>query len=301
MAGITPRAVYNSLNRAGIICRSNSESGTKAFKHITQILLDFDAGKSSTKLAKEYKYSISGMSSLLKRNGRTPLIPQTPNNWEFINLRDELFYYWLGWMLADGCISYRHDDGRNRGITTFLTVQLKDKHIVDFFQSQIGGSIRNIKGRGFGGLQEPKLSAHRLDANIPREKAEIITQYGLIKNKTYDFQPTDALITLPESDFYQLLVGFTEGDGSTDFRKLKAPNGKFYGMYRIRWSGNVNLLNWVGDKLTSFGYKHRNTIISHSNKGATFGEYCVAGAEGLKLITILKQQKYNLLKRKWDL
>lgn len=293
---VSVNSIYPYLKRRGVLMRTNSESHLKT-DDLSGILIKYDAGTSCSKLASEYGYTISGISHLLKQNGRTVVVPKAAGNWQFIVDKTSLFYYWLGWMLSDGCIYYKKKDGRNRGVKIWLGLQPGDEHILQFFLTKTGaGKIKDVHSCGYGGGKPKYLSMRRWETQIPREMAEIVSSYGLIPNKTYNFEPTQYLLNMSRHNFMQFLAGFTEGDGATDRRMMKSRKHA-YQMDRIRWTGSPKLMKFIKDKLVEFGYKDRKILAIPESFACEFG---IAGLEATKLINELKQSEFCLLDRKWN-
>lgn len=258
------------------------------------LLNKYDAGTSATKLAKEYNYTVTGMTNLLKRNNRF-VIPTTERiikNWAFLHKKDDFFYYWLGWMLSDGNIIERYNkSGFRKGIIIKVAIHKKDTHILEFFRDIIQPHAKINHGRDNTAI---------ISLALPRENYEIIKSYGFVPNKTLKFKMTKNLEAITGDNFLQLLVGLIEGDGSIDIQKLhtKKKSGKiyYYNIPRVRLTNHLNLITWVRDTLTKFGFKKRN-IIYHNN----CAELSISGKDAASLISSLKSCRIKLLNRKWDI
>lgn len=284
-----PGTISKILHKNNVNIRSIKEY-CKAYENINDIIKEFNGGASVSKLANKYNYTITGMSNLLKSHGCL-VLPQSAINksdWTFVEQRNNLFFYWLGWMISDGNVSPRIKYGRKAGIESYICTHKNDLHILEFFKSKI----------------YPTKSIHfcktdntcKLYLNIPRNIYEILLTYGLIPNKTYDFDVTPKLNDLNRNDFFQFYVGFIEGDGSIDNKKMRSRN-HCYDMFRIRFSsGSINLTNWIINKLESFGYKRRKIYCRSENNY----EYSISGKDAITLGKECLSTQYHMLNRKWD-
>lgn len=280
-----PSTISRYLRASNTQIRSNAEAHT--IIDIKTIKDEYLAGRSLSYLARRYGFTITGISKSLKRNGITIRQQTITSDWTFIVNKSPLFFYWLGWMLADGCIKSIIRGGRNRGISSWLVVHKNDIHILEHFRDIIKPSSKiKIRNNNCAVLSLP----------IPRYIYNILLQYGLIPNKTYKFNTTDQLLQLTKEQFMQLLVGFIEGDGSIDNRLMKSKNN-YYRMLRIRFTGNNKLLIWIIDTLYNYGFTKRK-LLPKSNP--QFSEYAIAGKDAVRLSQLLLTCKYHRLSRKWD-
>ncbi len=297
---VTPRTVYVHLKKHNIKMRTFK--ATKMFNvPITEILAKFDSGYSVSRLAKEYDYSITGMSHVLKREGKLVIRPEDTNrsNWSFLYEDRNLFLYWLGWMLSDGCVYNNRQNGRSRGWKTYLTVTKSDKHILEFFRNIINKD-RELWVRN---------NATRLDLSISKPNVDKLRDYGLVPAKSLILQPTDLLNELSREEFMQMLIGYIEGDGSISIKHIKRKK-YVYPVLSIGIScGSKLWLEWINEKLISYNYKQR-AISSKRTKKKFNGElvpeyiscydYRVAGKEAVMLYDELIQCEHHRLSRKWD-
>lgn len=304
MLDITPRAVLNSLNKMGVNIRSSRESLTINTPK-NEIVNDYKSGLSCSKIAKKYNRSITGISNILKLEGINVLRPEdtTTYNWSFIYNNSNLFMYWLGWMLSDGCIYHCKAAGRNRGIMTYLCTN--DKYILEFFRDKID-KARKVVTKG----KNNKM--YRLDISIPRKDAEFISQFGLIEAKSLVIKGTDKLVNLSRNDFIQMFAGLIEGDGDIKFQQMKSKLHT-YPVLSIRLhSGSKEWLEFISNKLDSFGYKKRKILgprKHYTDFGGTYNEkreyisgysYSISGKDAINLGKEILNCKYHLLDRKWN-
>lgn len=196
-----PPHVLRYLKKHGVMIRTTSQA---AVSLPDSIIDEYKLGSSMRQLAAKYKSTITSISDMFKRLG-AEIRPQTKSaaNWDFINTKGKIFYYWLGWMLSDGYVTRKHVGGRNRGIVAGLSCHRKDRHIIEFFKHIINPSYT---------LSKPSNS-FALNASIPREIADHLLGWGLVERKSLILTPTANLLAMNDEDFYQMLAGYIEGDG----------------------------------------------------------------------------------------
>lgn len=288
LVGLTRRVVLLRL-KDKVEIRPKNIRNCRIFD-LTKLLNEYNSGLSLSQLSKKYNMSITGVSANIKRqNGVIRPYNVNNNNWSFINEQKELFFYWLGWMLADGCVCERFSGGRKRGIISFLTVHKNDIHILNFFKDIIykNTKIRKIKGK----------NCVRLDLAMQREIFNNVKTWGLIPNKTYEFKMTKRLNDISEDEFFQLFIGIVEGDGNVDCRKMKSKK-YYYKVHRIRTTTSKRLISWIRQKLWEYGYDKRKINIFKHTKVCT--GYTICGKDAIRLSERLNKCEYHLLNRKWD-
>lgn len=300
--GITPRAVLNSLSKMNVSIRTSKESLVLNTPK-NEIVNDYKSGLSCTKIANKYNRSITGISNILKSEGINVLRPTDiiTYDWSFIYNDKDLFMYWLGWMLSDGCI-YHKFTIRNRGIITYLCTN--DKHILEFFRDKID-KARKIVTKG----KSNKM--YRLDISIPRKDAEYLETFGLVPAKSLIIKSTEKLRNLARDDFMQMFCGLIEGDGDVKLQQMKS-KAHTYPVLSIRLhSGSKEWLEFIADKLNDFGYSKRKILgpFKHYTDFGAYKEkreytsgysYSISGADAVNLGREIINCKYHLLDRKWD-
>lgn len=171
----------------------------------------------------------------------------------------------------------------------YLTVHKNDSFIVDFFGQHIQ-PVYKLHKQG---------NCVRLDLSMPRNIANIVCEWGLIPNKTHNFEVTSRLLNMKTEQFNQFLVGFIEGDGCIQYRKIKS-KGHAYEVLKIRFSSGSNkLLDWIASLILK-GNKIRRRKIS-KRKGCSAYEYAICGKDAFILSNELLKTKYHLLHRKWSI
>ena len=199
--GTSPQVVRRNIKK---LVRMRTISEAMSSLPAQDIIDKYRSGVSARALTKEYNSTITSITDLLRRNKinvRQP--PPTVADWSFIYTRSPFFFYWLGWNLSDGCISYKHTGGRNRGIVTHFVTQTKDAHIVQFFKDRICPSTKT----------QILANAHSIIISIPRKDADYLARWGFVPRKSKILAPTELLEGMSDAEFYQMLVGFIEGDG----------------------------------------------------------------------------------------
>lgn len=101
--------------------------------------------------------------------------------------------YWLGFLMADGSVSYKHG----------LRLGLKDFDRIDAFKLFMGGINTPIKDI------YSKNSHTRTIAFYSKKLLNIIERYGLIPNKTYRTQ----INNIPKQFLNSFILGYFDGDG----------------------------------------------------------------------------------------
>ena len=290
MSGLGRTTIYRIIHKHSK-ARTISEAAQKVNENqLKEILKSFDAKVSIRKLAKQYNYSTCGMSLLLKRNNRKVLRPQdvVQRDWSFIQTTNDLFLYWLGWVLTDGCIKYIRKENRDRGVVVDVSAHKRDKYILEFFRDIIQPTS--------------KFSEHnnciKLYITIDRLSAQLLHEWGLVPRKSLILKPTPRLNNLTDQEFCQLLCGAIEGDGSIDARTLKSKRHQ-YRMLRIRiCSASSQFIGWIRQRLYQLGFKKRK-ITGNNAKDSKY-DYAISGKDAIRLSKLLLNCKYHLLKRKWD-
>lgn len=273
-----PGRIRRCLLRNNIKIRTSRESLT-TYNHQTVIdVIDkYNKVKNISNVAYLLNLSHKVVNSILKKNNiETPNPQQTKYNWEFIQDQNNLFFYWLGWALSDGSISER----KRGGINFVLHIHQQDKHVLEFFNSQINPKI-NIS-------EYKKSNSCRITYSVPRRLFLKLKEWGLIPNKTYLFKLTRLLKSISNDGFFQLLVGIIEGDGCIYTYKNQIT---------LSISGNKNLLEWISLRLSKCGLQKKKV---YKKKSEFDHELRYRKRDTLKVIQLLMGTKYHLLSRKWN-
>ena len=268
-----PQKVRRYLKKHEVNCRTTSEAASSL--PANEIIREYNFGVSARQLAKKYNSTITSITDLLRRFGIEPRQPNpTHANWEFINERGDFFWYWLGWMLSDGCVCYKRAGGRSRGVITQLSVHKDDRCIVEFFKSKINPEVIIHNGKNYSAI----------GISIPRECADGLADYGLVPRKSNILDATDRLRAVDNRSFHQMLVGYIEGDGHIDNR-----GGCCITCGSEKWL--VYLQNRVGGSITRHDAKRDTAYrlrISSSSTSLLYKNWIDIGIQ------------YMMLRRKWD-
>lgn len=252
------------------------------------LIEQYNSGISANKLSKIHNMSITTITNRLKKANIKMRCHDSNNDWSFINKKDDVFFYFLGWGISDGCIYHKFRNGRNRGITYILTVHKNDIHILNFFHDLIKCHNKLATNQ----------NCKQFVSSIPREYADKLSDWGLVQRKTYEFTVTDNLKNMTKKQFMQFLVGFIEGDGNVTPLKISNKWCKNYISPRIRiCSGSSLLINFLRDELTKYGHGQRKL----ESRGSNNYTYSITGKNAINLANDLLKCEYKLLNRKWDI
>lgn len=111
--------------------------------------------------------------------------------------RDNCFWYWFGFIYADGSVDSKGRLG--------ITLQKSDFDHLKEFQSKFGGTITHKTAKCQAGVFE----AVRL--YLSKEASKIFVDAGIKQNKTYISE--DILIKVPDEYKSDFLRGYFDGDG----------------------------------------------------------------------------------------
>lgn len=173
----------------------------------------FKSGESLTKISKDLKTCRGRLSKRLKSKYGVDIIPDgrkySCNNNAFSSIDNEYAAYWLGFLLADGCV-------RNNQYLVELCLAEKDKgHLLkfkEFLKSdyKIIGKQSSIGNKTYRSCRTYVVS---------KQIVEDLAKYGCVQRKTYIEQP---LPRFYDYDLDRALIrGFFDGDGSVLTKKNK--------------------------------------------------------------------------------
>ena len=191
-------------------------------------------------LSLKLKYRGMKVLNYIKKYEKTNTLKQGPekiynfhpniklNYFKDINTKDKA--YWLGFMYADGCISYKRGGRYNKSLNLRIRFGLKasDTDSVDAvnrFAKNLGinPDFINIKSNGLYGFE--------ITSDI---LAKQLCNYGLIigKGKTYNIQ----LPRLKSRDLYlSFLLGFFDGDGKQKSTKITSSSFNFLNQIKMKF------------------------------------------------------------------
>ena len=162
-------------------------------------------------IADLYHCRRSTISSVLRSNGiRTNNMGRTVNrilNTEYFdNIDTEKKAYLLGFITADGSVTYRKD--REYGKVLRLEVQERDECVIDLLISELNSESKKY--------YREKNNKRSVQVNInSSEIVESLSKYGVIPNKTYLM--ANLYRELGENFEKHYLRGLFDGDGSIYF------------------------------------------------------------------------------------
>lgn len=184
-----------------------------------EICQRYVAGESTVKLAKAYSVTKANIRTLLIRRG----IPRRENTAElhrtyqcnhayFDQPLDEERAYWIGFLLADGFVSYAQKTGNPIIGMTLATI---DSAHVERFKSALQSNHpigQYLSGKGYGaGKTMARFSIASLDLVKGVEK------YGIVERKTqYCITPQ-----LPPELMRHMYRGYVDGDGGLSLYQLR--------------------------------------------------------------------------------
>lgn len=241
------------------------------------------SGISANKLSKIYGVSVTTITNRLKKLNVKLNNYSTNADWSFIDTNNNLFFYFLGWSISDGCIHHVFRNGRNRGVKYILTTHKKDILILNFFKKLIKNDVKLASNK----------NCKQFISSIPRSYATKLSNWGLIQRKTKEFKMTNKLNSINKNQFYQFLVGFIEGDGNTTPLKI---NNKLYKRIRIH-NGSIVLIKFIRQRLYKYGFGIRKIEFDNRSNSMT---YNITGKNADKLSKKLLNCEFKLLKRKWN-
>jgi len=174
------------------------------------------AGESSNKLAKDYGVTKHNVLMLLEtrhipRRANTPELRRTYkcNHAYFDEPVNEHKIYWIGLLLADGCITAKN--------TIMLSLQKTDIKHIEKFRSDLNSNhpikVFTQVGNGFG---HGKVGA-RISINSVTLTDSLI-RYGVVPRKTGNQQTPD----LPADMMRHFYRGYFDGNGSISLYSLRS-------------------------------------------------------------------------------
>lgn len=127
-------------------------------------------------------------------------------------------YYWIGFILADGCIL-------NNG-QLVVQLSIKDKEHLEKLARYLKTEIRKVKQKTEY-LNHPEWNrpdhAYRIAVSDPKITSLIKSRFDIKQKKTYN-PPDLNRLTLTHEQKLAILVGFIDGDGSINCKNIKIEN-----------------------------------------------------------------------------
>lgn len=197
-------------------------------------------------------------------------------DFDFFKRRDPIVAYWVGFIMADGCISA---SGKSSS-TLNITIKVEDREHLESFCDEIALDTRAIY-EFISGVGNTKVVC--ISINRPNLMSDL-SPWGVIPRKSYNFQEPEVSDKL----LSHYLRGWADGDGHI-YR---------YGSdVRFTISGNIPSLEWYGESLKRIGYTGNwNVHIRNENTGILY----IGGRLQVTEVTdILNVDNEFCLKRKW--
>jgi C-5 cytosine-specific DNA methylase len=195
---------------------------------INNIIVLYSSGQSTTEIATKYNVNVKTIVKILKEQ-KIVLKPHRYrcyvfNERFFETIDTEEKAYWLGFLVADGCVA------KDRGRITLALAEIDKEHI-EKFQLSINSKI-NISNNN-------KTNSCRLVLNSKLMKNDLINM-GCVDNKSYkDIQ----LPILNTVELYRhFLRGIFDGDGCITFDVSK-------NRYKVGFLGSPKLINFINEFL----------------------------------------------------
>lgn len=244
-------------------------------------------------LRKEYGYSQKICQKIFKDISNNRLFDY--DSWSNRNIIwDKLFnkeyemelHYWMGFCMADGSV----DTTKYNTSTLSLTLANKDidriKEYSYFWTNN--DNIHLITTKGYKTENGEKQSTSCFKFSITKYE-ENFKNFGLIKNKTYNFQEP---IIHDKNSMVNYLRGWFDGDGCVYIKKYKE---------RVQITGMREQVEWYLKKLVYLGY-HGTFTIEHPIKTSLVIQLRINGKNNIRIFyNILKPKKgEQYMSRKWD-
>lgn len=203
-------------------------------------------------------------------------------NIDLSNPTEELAY-WMGFLMADGCISIETGKLKKKRPRLYLNLTEEDKNHIYKFCNFLNISRNRVGIRKPIGRQ--KQNVYRLCLSISNNDVISFSKYGIVPRKTYNFcKPDVEKYLLPH-----YLRGWLDGDG---YIKNTYPEV-------MRITGNKDAIKWYAEAIKTLGY-NRNVSYYAKNKDV-WGKIQIGGRINIAKIVDILQVKDNIkLDRKWE-
>lgn len=198
-----------------------------------EVVNAYAAGVSSVKIGTDFGLSTVAVLGLVRRRGipiksrREAARTHSLNREFFSEINTEGKAYWLGFLLADGCVDDRQ-----------LTLRLaeKDRGHIENFRSAIGASHKITTVAMF----DPPRNGVQFSVKCP-ETLAYLAALGIVRNKSFTAVPPE----LPSEMLPHFWRGVFDGDGC-----ISIPSHSVAQNYRIRLYGSeetcLAFSQWVG-------------------------------------------------------
>ena len=198
-------------------------------------------------------------------------------------------HYWMGFCMADGSVDTTN---YNTYTTSTLSLALADEDIdrikdYSYFWTN-NHNIHLIKTNGYKTKHGEKQSTSCFKFSITKYE-ENFKNFGLIKNKTYNFQEP---IINDKNNMINYLRGWFDGDGCVYAKKYNE---------RVQITGMREQVEWYLKKLVYLGYNSTFTIDYPLKKSLAI-QLRINGKNNIKLFYNILHPKEGeqFMSRKWD-
>lgn len=212
-----------------------------------EIIKLYQEGYSSLKIAKIYDTTYNTIIRILDKNN----IPRRSNKINsrqynlnhnfFNNIDNEEKAYWLGFLYADGYLSFTLDDKRPRKIVG-LSLGIKDINHLNKFNTCLEStySIKIYTNTGFVKQGYPATKYGRL-CFTSDQLFDDLAKLGCIEHKTQTLKfPTEEQV--PQYLLHHFLRGFMDGDGSI---KITQPKDNKCIRFGLDFCGTTEMLDGI--------------------------------------------------------
>lgn len=208
-----------------------------------------------------------------RRNGivKNKVISSSKGNLQPLLEENNISYYWLGFIMADGYIS--------KGGQLVVSLSNKDEDHLSKLANLLNTSIKNYPSSNKKGIQSKIAIQDKNLGIILRNKFEIIGKKTYNAPLLYKFIPKEYIIPF--------IIGFIDGDGSLSTKSIRIECYKTW----------INNLIFFGEYLKeNYNINYRADI----NKNGYAGIYFTQKDSSL-LKYIMLEYNIPFMKRKWNL
>lgn len=289
--GTSKHTTYSFLRKQGLKSHNSNIVTPPMRKRIEELYLE---GLTIREINSKHfpELSEGTVNNVLRKLGITRPNGIVPNlNQDYFEVIDsERKAYWLGFIVADGCVTERI--GVNQTVTgKKLRVEVKkdDGYLLEELAKDLD-SDKEVKycysERHHGNFTKPKHNAYISFGSL--KLCGDLAQYGVVPRKSLI---TDGIPTNIPSEYVRHFIrGFFDGDGSVNIRKS-------YDVLACAFYGTTEMLESVQDHLIEvLGFKRRKII---KQKEANVSLYQFASQEDvLAFYNYIYQDATVFLKRK---